>query len=190
MPKRTSISLQDSWYAFVQGDVAAFDEIFDAMWEDCYRYAYRIYGQEHEAKEVVQELFIRLWDKRMGLPIVENPQAYLIRALKNGIINQLASAKKQPLQLDALTLKVPFAPDVQAHNEQKALLNAAIQQLPEKTRQVLVLSHIEGYSTQEIALVTGSAPQTVRNQLTIALRKLHALLSKGALLLSLILLHH
>jgi RNA polymerase sigma-70 factor (ECF subfamily) len=170
--------------------MAAFDEIFDAMWEDCYQYAYKVYGQDHEAKEVVQELFIRIWDKRNALPMVENPQGYIVRALKNGILNQLASAKKQPLQLDALTNKVPFAPDVQAHSEQKALLNAAIQQLPEKTRQVLLLSHIEGYSTQEIAMATGSAPQTVRNQLNIALRKLHALLSKGALLLSLFLLHH
>ena len=63
----------------------------------------------------------------------------------------------------------------------------ALEFLPDKTRQVIYLSHFEGLSTREIALQTGAAEQTVRNQLNIAIKKLHTILGKRWLLSILIL---
>ena len=176
MTNQAPSDLNSSWQAFTNGDERAFAVLFSSLWEDCYVYAFKVLGDDQDAQEVVQELFIRLWTKRGSLPEVSSPRAYVFGALKNALLNFLAGRKLPLFALDALRDEHTTDPLLQ--KEERALLIHALEFLPDKTRQVIYLSHFEGLSTREIALRTGSAEQTVRNQLNIAMKKLHTILGK------------
>ncbi|TDX00981.1 RNA polymerase sigma factor [Dinghuibacter silviterrae] len=162
------------WLAFTKGDDKAFATLFSVWWEDCYAYAFRVLRDDHHAREVVQELFIRLWTVRASLADVRDPRAYLFTALRNGILNMLASRRDPVLPLDAVNMAVDADPVHQ--KEARGQILYALEHLPEKTRRVFYLRHFEGLSPREIALETGSAEQTVRNQLATAFKKLQAIL--------------
>ena len=168
--------LLTSWQAFTRGDERAFSVLFTALWEDCYTYAFRVLKDDQDAQEVVQELFIRLWTRRESLGEVASPRPYVFSALKNALLNVLAAKKSTLSALDAL--RDEPAADPLKRKEERALFMHALEFLPDKTRQVIYLSHFEGLSTREIAVQTGSAEQTVRNQLNIATKKLQGILGK------------
>jgi len=189
MTHQAPSDLISSWLAFTSGEERAFTAIFAALWEDCYVYAFKVLGNGQDAQEVVQELFIRLWNKRESLREVSSPRAYVFGALKNSLLNFLAGRKLPLFALDTIRDEhgTMAAADPLQRKEERALLMHALEFLPDKTRQVIYLSHFEGLSTREIALQTGAAEQTVRNQLNIAIKKLHTILGKRWLLSILIL---
>jgi RNA polymerase sigma-70 factor (ECF subfamily) len=166
--------ITQDWKDFIEGDDKAFASLFSLWWEDCYAYAFRVLRDDHQAREVVQELFIRLWTIRASLSGVREPRAYVFTALRNGVLNTLTGRRAPLVPLDAV--EVPAEGDPIRQKETRGQILYALEHLPEKTRRVFYLSHFEGLSPREIALETGSAEQTVRNQLATAFKKLQALL--------------
>lgn len=168
------------WTQITEGDATSFNQLFEQYWEPLFQYAWKITAHRQDAEELVQNLFIHLWQKHTTLPLVDSVSAYLFTALKNRLLNHLA--RKQPVlvSMDTLhetSLSPAHAATETRENEQ--LINTLVEQLPTKMRQVYVQHHQHGHSIREIAQATNNAEQTVRNQLNAALKKVGSAYKKS-----------
>jgi len=157
-----------------QGDIAAFETIYHASAPAVYRLCRRMVGDDCEARELVQDVFVRAWEK---LPTFRNQSAlgtWLHRLAANLVIQHLRSAGRRATRF------IEVDPDMSAPTRAVAIdsrldADAAIARLPDGARSVLAL-HLEGYSHDEIAQMMGIAAGTARTQLFRARRALMHLL--------------
>ena len=132
-----------------------------------YRAALAILRDVHEAEDAVQDAFVKYLEKAPAQ--LENSAAWLMRVLVNGCKSRLRRAGRQELPLwDAIPAPEP---------EERPVLDAVLA-LPPMDRAVIHLFYYEGYSTGEIARITGQLPGTVRSRLSRAREKLRIMLSE------------
>jgi RNA polymerase sigma-70 factor (family 1) len=119
-----------------------------------FRFALGIVGQTAEAEDVVQEVFIKLWNNRQQLENITNVEAWCITATKNLSIDKLRSKHQRMVPMSAgFDLRdhsaTPYEEAVthDVFDQVRALIN----RLPEKQRDIMQLRDIEGMSYQEIA---------------------------------------
>ena len=130
-----------------------------------YRAALAILGDPHEAEDAVQDAFVKYLEKAPeGL---ENPGAWLMRVLVNGCKSRLRLAWRRVAPLPD-TLPAP-SPEEREELEE-------LWRLPAQERAAIHLFYYEGYSTGEIAAITGAAEGTVRSRLSRARGRLRKLL--------------
>jgi len=135
-----------------------------------YRAALSLLGDPQEAEDAVQDAFVRYLEK--APEALDNPSAWLMRVLVNGCKSRLRSPWRRRLPL----LEELPAPGPEERSELEEL--AA---LPPRDRIVIHLFYYEGYSTGEIARITGDREGTVRSRLSRARGKLRKLLEGEAL---------
>jgi len=129
-----------------------------------YRTALAVVGNNADAEDIIQEVFVKLFQKRPKFESSDHETAWLIRVTVNLCKNYLRShwwKKVIPL------LDTHPAQEAQQHDTMQAVLA-----LPSKYRVVIHLYYYEGYSTKEIAEITEQKESTVRQILTRARRKL------------------
>lgn len=132
-----------------------------------YRTALAILGNIQDAEDQTQETFLRYLEKRPVFQSEAHEKAWLLTVTRNGCISRLRSKQRQhlPLEIDIPT------PGPEERQEIEELFS-----LPPEDRELLHLYYYEGYSTREIATMTGAREGTVRSRLTRARGKLKALL--------------
>ncbi len=157
-----------------RGDERALDEIFDTYYGYLFHIAFAILRQTDVAKDCVQEVFVRIWQKRETLEISSTLKGYLQRAVVNECLGLIR--KKQPF--DIPDMHVPdTVPSAQEHLEaenMEHLLSLAIERLPEQCRLIFRMSRMEEMSYREIAESLDLSPKTVENQIGKALKSLRA----------------
>lgn len=158
-----------------QGDVQAFEALYREHSPAVYALCRRMSGDEHIARDLVQDAFVRAWQR---LPSFQGHSAlgtWLHRLAVNVVLEHLRSTRRDALRFlddagdDALPARVS-QPDVRMDIEH------AVEQLPAGARSVFVLHDMHGYSHDEIAQMTGIAAGTSRAQLWRARRTLMRLL--------------
>lgn len=156
------------------GDQQAFAQIF-------YHYSQRIYGfilnktkSEDLAEEIVQEVFIKLWNKREELIGIDNYGGYILTMATNktyDFLRKMASEQRLKEQVwSSIQSYSNVTEETLDLNQSRALLNEAIEQLPPQRKRVFLLSRQEGLSHNEIAERMNLSPKTVNNHLVEALR--------------------
>lgn len=153
-----------------------FDKIYLLYYSRMFRFAKEYVLFDEDAENIVQDVFLLLWEKREVLDIQISLVSYLFALVKNKSLDYLrhkviADEYKQELsaKLTALELlNYSFTSD----EEIEQILMTAINKLPERCRQVFLKSRIEGKRNREIANELNLTVSTVENQMTIALRKL------------------
>ena len=162
------------WVEISNGDHRAFRLLFERYWERMFQYAHRVLGSREDAEEVVQELFIHLWQRREQLPVLQSVPAYLFKALKNRLLNALARKRSQLDTLETLHQGVSqlSATELPERKNTEQLIRTLARSLPEKMQQVYILHQFRGLSIAEIAATTGNSEQTIRNQVNSAIKKL------------------
>ena len=153
-----------------------FDKIYVLYYSRMFRFAKEYVLFDEDAENIVQDVFLLLWEKREVLDIQISLVSYLFALVKNKSLDYLrhkviADEYKQELsaKLTALELlNYSFTSD----EEIEQILMTAINKLPERCRQVFLKSRIEGKKNREIANELNLTVSTVENQMTIALRKL------------------
>lgn len=134
-----------------------------------YRSALAILGDPHEAQDAVQDAFVKYLEKAPEFDGPDHEKAWLIRVTVNGCRSRLRSPWHS--RRTALSEGLP-APEP----EEQAVLEAVLA-LPPRDRAAVHLYYYEGYSTPEIAAMTGQSEGTVRSRLTRARQKLKTLLA-------------
>jgi RNA polymerase sigma-70 factor (ECF subfamily) len=173
------------------GDLAAFRELIVLHQRQVLLTAFRLLGQLDLAQDAAQEVFLRLHKYLHRFKEERNFAPWLYQMILN-VCRDLRrqSQKNQAVSLEELSLDENFEistpmPDPQAQflqAEKRRLVGIALERLPEKEREAIVLRDIEGLSTKEVAGILGSTEGTVRVQLCSARLKikkqLHHLLGK------------
>ncbi|RFS22787.1 RNA polymerase sigma-70 factor [Chitinophaga silvatica] len=165
-----------------EGDFKVFEMIFNTYWEELYSYAAKVLNSQADAQDLVQELFTSLWERRESLTIQTEIRYYLFSAIRKLILRKFRDEGLKEKHLEKFVeyselrstlshIKIE-SKDILKH------IHNDLKQLPEKERQVFQMYHFEELSIREIAYRSGTAEQTVRNQLGNAYKKARPLLHR------------
>ncbi len=158
-----------------QGDQAAFDRLFRKYYTHLCRFALTLSGNETLAEEAVQNVFVRLWEKRKRVDQPTHVKGYLFRAVYNESLWLIKKHKSQQALEAQYALHPPEELSTSDHHQWETLrpfIQIAIENLPDKCRHIFLMRRQEGLTNVEIAEYLGVSVKTVENQMTIAIRKL------------------
>lgn len=163
-----------------RGEVSAFEYIFTAYYDSLLNYADRLLNDMETARDVVQQVYYKIWEGRLNLNISLSVKAYLFKSVYHGCLNTLAHKKniqkyEQEQLADFYFSTVILSPEAELdlwQSDVAKALEEAIASLPEKCREVFVLSKIEGLKNREIAEKLNISEKTVERHMSIALSKL------------------
>lgn len=173
MPTEPSYLDKELFFRIAEGDEQAFTEFFIKWATPLTQYANKIVRNDQGARDVMQEVFIKVWLYRDKLPLVEQPAAWLKKVVTNQCLLMIEKNAAQDKRLAALRLAQPQeqedplpAIDVR---EIRQTLNEVIEQLPQQRRTIYRMNREEGKTTKEIANDLSLSHGYVRNALSAAL---------------------
>lgn len=163
-----------------EGNIRAFEYIYTTFFASLANYADRLLNDSDTARDVVQHVYYKIWENRKTLNISLSLQAYLYKSVYYGCLNTLTHQKNirqyEQLHLDGLYLSdILQSPEAEVSLWQSDIEKAvreAIDALPDKCREVLVLSKFEGLKNKEIALKLNISEKTVERHMSIAIGRL------------------
>ena len=170
------------WIERIQeGNRKAFETLFRAYYNELCDFVEYQLGSPELAEDLVQDIFCDIWRRRADWEPKGTLKAYLYRAARNQSIKQIERRqvrrrwKRQEKQRNAP--QEPGPEDALQHRELKRVLQTSVDDLPERRRQVYVLSRQHGLTYKEIAEVMEISPKTVDHQMVAALKFLRERLS-------------
>jgi len=164
-------------------DPFAMEQIFSVHWETIFDAAFRKVGDEDVAQDITQEIFISLWENRKTLDVEGSLSGYLYGAVKYKVINYYrfnATKAGHHAEFAALMAQQQLANTAYENlnlQETTREVEAALQRLPERMRLVILMSRKQDKSIKEIAAELNVSAQTVKNQITAAMKLLREDLS-------------
>jgi RNA polymerase sigma-70 factor (family 1) len=151
------------------GDEQAFNCIVDRYWQKIYSVSLTFVKSTHLAEDIVQEVFLKLWEKRASLESIENFDSWLFIIARNRIISVLR--KKEPSLIgqgghfpDMPTTQPATDAAVQLKQLQK-IINQGLETLPEQQQRIYRMSREQELTHDEICQELGLARSTVKNNL-------------------------
>lgn len=154
---------------------ADFEKLFKQHNKDLCDLAYNLVRDKDAAKDVVQEVFLKLWKNRDQIDFGEQIRHYLFKATAHTSLNHLRAQKKiLTLDDDTSIRNLKASPGIEeiGYKELELRVRSAIDRLPPKCKAIYILSRQEGMKYQEIADALELSVKTVENQMGIALEKL------------------
>jgi RNA polymerase sigma factor (sigma-70 family) len=136
----------------------SFEELFLDVHDRLYRALYFITGSSADAEELMQDAFLKLWERWDRIERIDDPVAYLFRSALNGFRMRLRRTRMASRRLiPVVSARDPFD-DVNVREDVRRMLRG----LPARQRAALVLTEIFGYSSEQAALIMRIRPTTVR----------------------------
>ncbi len=157
-----------------KGNEKAFEEIFKEYYASLCVYANKFTLNPEISKEIVQSIFLKLWEKRTDLNIHTSLKSYLFRCVHNNSIKYLHSKKFEEdyrrYNEEFFLNKRDYIPDFDLTQR----INKSIEELPPQCKKIFVLSRFDNLKHAEIAEILGISEKTVEVQIrraNISLRK-------------------
>lgn len=144
-------------------DAETFKKVFLPYHQKLYRIACRIVQDVANAEDIVQDTFVKLWNKRDNMDDVENTEAFAIIILRNTCLDYLRKNKNE-CNID-YDLQIPEAVSLSKQleiKEESERVKKLIDKLPDPQRQIIMMKHWDGYSDEEIELATGLSAGNIR----------------------------
>lgn len=157
-----------------------YHKLFETHYDALCNYAYAIVKDYDEAEDIVQGVFINFWNNDNKSDIADKAKQYLIRSVKFKCIDyQRKAVVKRKYEKEAIHTMESDRQDHEAidiglgeSTDLKDVLMMAISELPEKTREVFMMSKLDGLRYKEIADHLNISPKTVENQMGRAFKHL------------------
>ena len=164
----------------------AFDELYSRYSKRLYKFAFAILKSVEESENILQDVFLNLWEKRNNVEKDASVKYYIFTVTYNSAISIIRKKVKetqffdylrslQELNQDPPSLELEF-------NELKKSLNTIIGQLPQRQKEVYILHKEEGLKYQEIAERLNISVNTIETHMSRALKTIHEKLGKSSLL--------
>jgi len=163
---------EEDYYAllFQRGSEAGFNYCFRQFYAALCYFASRMIKDQQTAEDIVEESFIKLWDRHAGFTTIKSIKSFLYRTTRNSCLNHLKRIKiihKQKKTFsDFGETAEEFVLNEMIRTEVLLEIRKAIENLPPKCSQICRLSYIEGLSNEEIAGRLLLSVNTVKNQKT------------------------
>lgn len=169
-----------------KGNVAAFDSLFAIYSVRLYGFALKYLKNETDAQELVQEVFVKVWENRKSLKSELSFRSYLFTISFNNIrkhFNKKATALRylESLHNDAF----PQSPETLDNEDYESLMlriNSLIDEMPPRRREIFIKSKMEGKSSKQIAAELGISSGTVDNHISEAIHQLRSQLKNENIL--------
>lgn len=157
------------------GDKKAFKVLFESYYPSLCVYAYRLVNENETAEEMVQQLFVKIWEKRSSLKIESSVKQYLFRSLHNQCLNYIQHQKIKLQYAQRMIEELKREPDPAEYFLEPGLaqkIEESINSLPKKRREIFRMSREEGMKYKEIARKLNISVKTVEAQMGLALKNL------------------
>ncbi|WP_321332288.1 RNA polymerase sigma-70 factor [uncultured Bacteroides sp.] len=156
-------------------DEESFTSLFYLYKDKLYGFFLGLTHSPTKSEDLVQEVFMRIWQKREELTLIDNLNAYIYRAAQNHAIDQIRKRSNEILLFsdkylgneDNATAQTPL--DLLLNKELSSALTEAIEQLPPQQKKVFTFHCIEGLPHEEIARLMDISVSTVQNHMRQAL---------------------
>ncbi|WP_321436557.1 RNA polymerase sigma factor [uncultured Bacteroides sp.] len=139
-------------------DAESFKRLYLPCHQKLYRVAYKLLGNQCDAEDMVQEAYLKLWNKRDELIDIKNPESFSVILLKNICFDYLRSTKndaeKQDIEVVSKANEVSLINEIEIKDELNCV-KQLITQLPEKQQEIMKLRHLGECSIEEIEQITG-----------------------------------
>lgn len=159
--------------AIRRGEAAAFEAVFRQYYAPLCHYAVRLLnGEPDEAEDLVQQSFVRLWEKRSSIDVNGSVKSYLYKMVYNAVLNRIRNQKNQSKHHTIMAFELERVqnqtPELVPELREK--LQKALQDLPPQCRHIFELSRFEELKYREIADLLQISIKTVETQMGKALR--------------------
>lgn len=156
-------------------DTIKFKALFLPCHQKLYRVAFRMMGNAQDAEDLVQEAYLKLWNKRNDLTEIANAEAYCVTLIKNLCYdvlrtNRLEEDNRQPEELNTAT-NTSLAKEIEQRDEVEQI-HKLISVLPEQQRKVMLLRDVKECSFEEIEKITGLNTINIRVLLSRARKRI------------------
>jgi RNA polymerase sigma-70 factor (ECF subfamily) len=159
-----------------RGSETAFESLFESYSQKLYRFSYSYLKSESEAEDIVQEVFLKIWQNRSSLKMDTSIQSYLFTIAFHAIQKSFnKKAQQQKFRLDLFEFLAAGNSSLEEQLNFETLiarLDQLIEQLPTRRKEIFFKRKKEGKSIQNIALEMGISEKTVENQITEAMNSL------------------
>lgn len=156
-----------------EGDQQAFTTLFNAYYKTLGEYIFRVTESEEAAQEIVQDTFLKIWEKRETLTDVDNFSGYLFIISKNKTLKYLRQAAKEQARLQAWYKEIIEGSNASDNalllEEYSIIIENTVSKLPRQQRMVYCLSRHEQLKYEEIADRMGLSKETVKKHMKLAL---------------------
>lgn len=175
MSQEDIINLQQS-IAF-NSDQKALEKLYLYFYPKLFPFTNALVRQAESAEEIVEDVFIRLWENRSELTKINNLQVYLFVAVRNRALNYLEWKSKDIISyFESYPVDIPVSqetPDsLMMTKEMATRINQAVELLPLKCKLIFKLVREDGLKYREVAEILNISPRTVDTQMTIATKKI------------------
>ncbi len=155
----------------ISGNEAAFDEIFRKYYRRLVYFSMNVVKDKDSAEEVIQDLFVKLWEKKDKLEFKVSIKAYLYRAVYNNSVQYFK--KQQRFANNDFELSEELSAgfnDILEQTELEERIYQTIEQLPDKCKEIFKLKRFDDLKNREIAEKLKISIKTVETQMTRALK--------------------
>ncbi|WP_353720003.1 sigma-70 family RNA polymerase sigma factor [Dyadobacter sp. 676] len=163
------------------GDAAAFTVLYEKYSLKLYANILRLVKCEDTARELLQDLFLKIWELRTQIDPERSFRSFLYKMAGNLVYDHFRKVSRDKKLSDRLLYvlegQYSHLEEAVIYNESLELINAAIARLPEMRRRVYVLGKIEGKSYEEISVQLGISPSTISDHIVKANRFIKAYLN-------------
>lgn len=167
-----------------QADQGAFTTLFHLYKNKLYAYILRLTESEMLAEDIVQDVFMKLWNDRDSLHLIDNFGSYLFRMSKNQVINHFKRMAHETLIMAEIFQQNPVGhnetQEIVALKDVEKILGDILEKLPPQQKAVYHLSREEGRTHDEIANLLKISPNTVKNHIVQAMSTIRMQLRKQA----------
>ena len=174
--------------AFRNGDQSAFREVFDAWYKPLFYFVNKLIDSKEEAEEIVQNSFIKLFERYALFETAANIKAFLFVTARNNSFDYLRSLKvqkeKQQAFFEAMQDETFFQYEYEIKDELVEMVRIAIEELPEECRRIFKMLYYEELSPAEVAEILNISVSTVYNQKSRAVKALRITLAEHPLVIA------
>ncbi|GEO03471.1 RNA polymerase sigma-70 factor [Adhaeribacter aerolatus] len=160
--------------ALREGDKAAFEKLFYSHQEKLFAFIFKLLPNREEAEELVQEVFVKFWEKKHFLDPTQNLDNYLFSIARNLVFDKARRRAYEFAYIRYLKENTASFAELTANqvqfNELQQLIDVIYDSLPPVRKQVFTLSRFEGRSNSEIAELLQTSTSNIENHLNKALR--------------------
>jgi RNA polymerase sigma-70 factor (family 1) len=165
------------------GEQAAFKEIYTCFYKSLYQFALAIVRNREAAEEIVQNVFVKIWQRRTQILSIQNLRVYLYTATKNMALNDLSQKARENITepFDHIHIElngsVNTPEQIMITAETDRIIRQAVDALPPRCKMIFKLIREDGLKYKEVSQILNIAVNTIDVQMAIAVKRIAASLA-------------